>query len=255
MLKQIFIFLFFLVSQPVLAQESERNYRTGEFDVKSTIVDLLGEKTAKSYEQIFDADEELLWNVFVPANFTPENAAGVIVYFSDKYPNQVESGWKGAAEEKNFIWVSPKRARNFTNRKKLLLGVLATPLIESLYPINGSRVYVTGDRSGCDLASNAARIYPNIFSGAIYNSCKAETWKKELPPGIDLMRKHRYVFIASARSENNREIRRSLIKYNKSGIENTQFKLLSSLDGNVKLNNNHIRDIVAYLDGDIESVN
>ena len=205
---------------------------------------------AQSFANIIKPDDEFTWNVYIPDNFNPDEPSGIVLYFTDQYPNQAESGWRAAAADKNFIWVSTKNARNFISRKKILLGLLAAPLLQSKYLIEEKRIYVSGDYSGCKLASHIAKIYPNIFSGAIYNSCEVVTWKKELPPLIDQMRLNRYIFVGSSRNyEANREINRAIVKYKKTGIENTQYKLLSELSGDIKLNKKHINDFIDYLDG------
>lgn len=247
--------LALFTSQTAAFAQTGSAYNTGEFEVQSTIVDLLGAEAAKAYEKIIKPDEELRWHIYVPDSYSSDKPAGIVVFFTDRYPNQVESGWKGSAQEKNFIWISAAGIRNATDRKKLLMGVLATAMVQSLFEVDQKRIYTSGDVIGCGFASSIAKYYPNIFSGAIYTSCKAQTWRKELPPGIDLMRQHRYVFVASARSENNREIRRSLIKYNKAGIENTEFEIVSVLNMDVKLNNNQISKYISYLDGTISKIN
>ena len=59
---------------------------------------------------------------------------------------------------------------------------------------------------------------------------------------------------SSRNYEANREINRAIVKYKKAGIENTQYKLFSALDGDIKLNNNQISDFIDYLDGITDSL-
>lgn len=251
-IRTLLIFILSIYSQLFFANSQENS--PGEYDVTSTSRQILGDEMAEQFKNYIDPDDEITWNVYIPKGFDPGQASGIMVYYTDKYPNQIQSGWKTATSEKNLIWISVKAARKFTNRKKMFVGVLATPLLQSKYLIQNDRIYISGDQTGCIMASNIAMFYPNIFSGAIYIGCRAQVWGKEEPPQIELMKKNRYAFVFSGRGERNKEMRRSLIKYNKSGIDNTLLKNLTERGGggDMKLNSNHLKGIIDFLDGNAE---
>ena len=243
------LIIFQLNSFHTLAQSGQSTVRTGEFEINGTSESILGSKTAEAYSKVIKADKKVTWNVYVPEKYDPTQPAGVVVYYSTLYPNQIQSSWKTGSKEKNLIWISIKGSRNFTERRKMFLGVLAPTLLQEKYAINANRIYTTGDRSGCVSASNVAKIYSNIFTGAIYNSCEPETWRKETPEGIEYMKRGRYVFITSRRNENRVDVRRAEAKYNNAGVENTLLKTYSTLEEDVKLTAQQVMELINFLDG------
>ena len=243
------IICLLLLNNTVVAQENRSEIQIGEFELSSTSKVILGEETAKLYENILAVDKEVKWNIFVPEYYDPNSPSGVIIYFSDHYPNQIQSSWKTGTREKNLIWISPIGARYFTEKRKMILGILSLSVLQDKYSIDPTRIYVTGDRSGCQTSSNIAVLYPNIISGAIYNSCEPKTWKKTTKPAtLDIMANNHYVFINSNINKNRTDIRRAMNKYNNEGINNTLIKTIGTIEKDIKLNSRQVIDLITFID-------
>lgn len=238
-----------LLKSVSVAQGTQPNAQTGEFKITSSSHSILGNKDAKKFKNILAIDKEVKWNVFVPEHYDPTSPAGVIIYFSDRYPNQIQSGWKTGVREKNMIWISLTAARNFTEKRKMLLGILSLSLLQENYSIDPTRIYTTGDRTGCQTSSNIAKAYPNIISGAIYNSCEPKTWKEnKKPASLNLMKNNHYVFINSNINKNRTNIRRAMNKYNNEGINNTLLRTMGTIEHDIKLNSRQVIDLITFID-------
>ena len=101
------IWLLVLAALPVAAQED--GPRTGYFRVHTTPLDLLGKDGARSLSEMFELDEKLEWQLYVPTSYDPTRPAGVMVFLTHS------NTWGGsrreynpALEEANLIWAAGK---------------------------------------------------------------------------------------------------------------------------------------------------
>jgi len=168
---------------------------TGEFKSRASILELLGETSAKGYEQILPVDQPIDWQVYVPPNYDPASAAGLLVYISPQDSGRIPRKWKTLMDESNLIWVAANHSGNKVNpARRIVYSLLAVSIIAREYRVDQSRIYVSGFSGGGRIASMVATQYPWLFKGAIYN-CGVNFWEDISPKSVDLVKNNRFVFI------------------------------------------------------------
>jgi len=240
-----FIFLIiFSVNSMSFAQDIEK----GSFTIKATSEDILGFEMASSYSPVLEPDDVISWSVHVPENYDPSNPPGIMVYVGFRKLVKEPPGWMSAMDDSNLIWISANSSNSSIERKKMLLAILSLPLLQMDYVINTNRIYVAGFQHGGEIASAAARVYPNIIKGGMYINCDPRTWGKKLPPQIDVMKENRYIFVSGKQNIAKQVMRYAIRKYNKEGINNTKQMVINHMGINENIRRSKLLEAIRYLD-------
>jgi len=202
------------------AQESEPE--TGYFKVSMTPIDVIGEDGAQGLSDVFPADEELDWQLYVPHNYSADNPPGVVVYVSPRENGGPPRAWNDLLRENNLIWIGANGAGNKNPvAERALKALLAPSVLAKTYKINTERLYVAGYSGGSMTAMRVAALWPDKFKGGIYIA-GAVFWEENTPPKIDQIRENRHVFIVGTYDEAIKNTSRVYNDYKKAGVENSE---------------------------------
>ena len=203
--------------------------RTGYFQISVTPLELLGEAGATAVSTVFAPDEKLTWQLSVPENYDPEKPAGAIVFIGYAEWGGGKRVWKPILNEKNIIWIGLIGGgdKNPLN-ERMLKAILAQAVLMRDYSIDPERYYLFGYSGGAHVAAILATTRPEIFKGALYYG-DALSWAETAPPKIDLIRQNNFMFMAGARDDDVREIRRVAETYKDAGIANTETFFISNV--------------------------
>ena len=197
--------------------------RTGFFRVASTTPALLGVDGAGTVADVLAPDEELKWQLYVPRSYDASKPAGVLVFISpsDSWGGSSKS-YNPVLEENNLIWAAPLAAGDKTPmNERMLRAILVPNLLSRTYALDSSRIYVGGFAGGGYLATMLATSKPGLFRGGLFVS-GARTWEDKTPPGIEQIRKNRYVFITGTNDVALDTTRRAATAYRDDGVVHTK---------------------------------
>ncbi|MCC3860224.1 hypothetical protein [Pseudemcibacter aquimaris] len=223
MIKKSFVILILLLSTV-----SANAQKTGEYILTSTPEEVLGHD-AEQFKNIIDANANLSWEVYVPKRYNPDKPAGIMVFAGA--PNDVRPprGWYSSIEDKNLIWIAPRRSGNgSTIQQKTMLAMMAVLQITKRYSINPDRIYISGEPR---IASRAALNYPNIFKGAIFSSLNYgdnNVWDENADEKIQNALDNKFVFVSSSKTRIPQTIGYAYHKFVEAGVRKVEFLLLNS---------------------------
>ncbi len=224
-MKILAIIAFFatsLLSQNVL----ENTVKSEEFKISSTVVELLGQTFAQSFEQILPGDTPIEWAVYVPDSYDPKMPAGILVFISANNSGKIPGDWKKLMDTKNLIWIGANRSGNkIATSLRVIYAILAPTAIGQNYKINADRIYISGFSGGGRVSSMVAIDYAHLFKGAIFNS-GVNFWGKEKPKRYDEIKKNYYVFITGSKDFNLRDTKNVYNAYKKAGIPNIKLMVI-----------------------------
>ena len=218
-----------IISSLALHSHAQENSNTGRIETNTTSAEILGAENASSFEKILKTDEEIKWSMYIPKNFNPDSPPGLIVHMTQNNLAKLPFGWSSAMDEKNMIWVSLNKPGNILQNKEMLLAVLATPFVQSLYKVDRNRIYIVASAESCFPASSAMEVYPDIFKGIIYSTCEPINWKSDTPKTIEQMKENRYLFVSSNEKDVKRVMRKAYRKYADSGITKIEYMNIPKL--------------------------
>ncbi len=211
------------ITSAAWADEAKDGPRTGYFRKTTTPLELMGEDGARALADVFEPDQKLKWQLYVPHSYDPSKPAGVLVFITPK-PNWGGSrrSYNDLLEEKNLIWAGildagQKRPLN----ERVLRAILTPPLLAKDYSLDPSRIYMGGFSDGAHVAAMVSTGKPDVFKGGLFVG-GAVSWNKKVPPRIDLIRQNRYVFIAGSNDLALNTVRMTAKDYKKDGITHTK---------------------------------
>ena len=203
--------------------------RTGEFDLTYALDELLNADSTRMVESIVSPDEPISWEVYVPASYSPERPAGLLVYVSPSPFGEIPRDWKSVLDEYNLIWIS---ANNSGNRelvsRRVLFAIVGPTAVKRDYKVDDERVYVSGFSGGGKTASMVAIDHADIFIGAIYN-CGVEPWQVDKPLMIEQIRVNHYVFVTGEFDQALESTKRVYRAYKKAGIEHSKLMVIRNM--------------------------
>ena len=216
-------FLLVLVLALALPALGDDGPRTGYFRVYTTPLELLGEDGARAVAGLFDPDEKLEWQLYVPRNYDASKPAGALVFLTHR------GSWGGsrreyspALEEHNLIWAGVLGAGDHEAVNERIMRLIMTPLLlAKTYAVDPQRVYVGGFSGGAHVAAITATGKPETFKGGLFVG-GAVAWGDTLPSQIDLVRRNPYVFVAGSNDVALNTVRRTAITYREAGVERTK---------------------------------
>jgi len=207
----------------VWADEAKDGPRTGYFRIKMTAVELLGADGAQSIAGILAPDEKLEWQVYVPHSYDPSKPAGALV-FINRWGNSGGSrkSYNELLEEKNLIWAGVLDAGDQTPMdERMMRSILAPTVLAQDYALDPNRIYIGGFSGGAHVATILATGKPGLFKGGMFVGGTV-FWGDKLPPGIDVIRQNRYVFVGGSNDVALNTMRRTAGSYKDAGITNSK---------------------------------
>jgi len=203
--------------------------RTGNFQISSTLAEIVGETSARSAGEVFAPDETISWQVYVPDDYQADKPAGLLVYISPSQSGEIPRGWNRAMDEHNLIWVAANESGNSTaTSRRAILAIVAPTLIEKHYKIDRQRLYLSGLSGGGRMASMIATDQAHLFKGAIYNS-GADSWGTEPPRRLEQIKQNSYVFITGTLDQALEPTKKAYRKYKNAGVENVKLMVIRDM--------------------------
>lgn len=248
MLYRIILLLSFLILPEQVLSQDDRKTTTGKIEIITTSEEILGKELAANYEKILAPDEKIKWTMHVPETYDPLYPPGIIVHSSARNLAILPFGWNTVLKNKNLIWISLNKTGRPQQNKEMLLTVMSTAYVESIYKVNTNRIYISSLTESCIPSSATMQVYPTVFKGIIYNSCLPINWRNNIPNSIEEMKKNRYVFISSSNRELEREMRRIIRKYKDAGLENIELINLPQLRYGKNLDRRRLAQSIEFLD-------
>jgi predicted peptidase len=232
------------------AEEVGDGPRTGFFRKKLTPLELLGEDGAKSLAGIFEPDEKLSWQLYVPRSYDASRPAGVIV-FINRWGNSGGSrkSYNDLLEEKNLIWAGVLNAGDASPmNERMMRAVLAPVLLSKEYALDPARVYIGGFSGGSHVATILASGKPEMFKGGLFIGGTVAWDEGKEPTGLELMRRNRYAFLAGSNDVALTKMQRTADIYRNAGITNTTVITMHNQRQEMP-GPYYLREAIEYLDG------
>ena len=244
------VLLFLLATLPAAAQDDSP--RTGYFRVHTTPLELLGEDGARSLSEMFELDEKLEWQLYVPASYDPARPAGVIVFLT---PSNTWGGsrreYNPALEETNMIWAAVRGAGDKRPISERMLRLIMTPtMLARTYALDPERVYIGGYAGGAHVATIVATGKPELFKGGLFVG-GAVAWGDQLPARIDEVRKNPYVFVAGSNDVALNTVRKAAIAFREAGVERTELIVMPNQRQEMP-SRKYLLDAIDLLDGKVD---
>jgi predicted esterase len=126
-------------------------------------------KTTRSLGDDYRINDET-YSVYVPSDYTPDAAYGLLVWVSAGERGDMPRGWEALMDRHKLIWIGAHRSGNRHNlpKRRIPLALDAVFNMRQKYNIDTDRIYVSGISGGGRVASFLAMHYPDVFSGGIF---------------------------------------------------------------------------------------
>jgi len=245
---QVLAALLIAMTSATWADESKDGPRTGYFRKTVTPAEMLGADGAKAVADVFEADDELKWQLYVPHNYDPSKPAGVIV-FINRWGNSggSQKSYNDLLTEKNLIWAGALDAGDPAPMNERIMRAILTPIMLSKeYALDPSRIYVGGFSGGAHVANIVSTSKPGMFKGGLFVG-GAVSWGDKVPTGIELMRQNRYIFAAGSNDVALKAVQRTLNAYRGEGVEHTKLIIMHNQRQEMP-GPKYLREAVEFLD-------
>lgn len=242
-----FLFFVLLITFVRVLNAQQANQGTGEFTISSTVLDIMGETDAPSFANKISITDPIEWEVYVPQNYDPRKASGILVFINSRNNGKIEEEWKVVMENTNLIYIGANNSGNdIAIAQRVAYAIIAPRLINNTYYIDPDRIYVSGFSGGSRVASMVATEYNSLFKGAIYNS-GANYWGEEAKASYDEMKSNYYVFITGTEDFNLEDTKQVYNTYQNIGVKNSKLVILPDM-AHKRPDAGHLEDAVNYLD-------
>jgi pimeloyl-ACP methyl ester carboxylesterase len=153
----------------ILSSNAEMAHRMLSPLTSAKIPSRLAETGKQLRDQPIDLSQESFL-LYVPS--PPRTSYGLIVFVSPWRDSRLPDGWGSVLDRYGIIFVSALRSGNeqSTLGRRLPLALLAEQNVVRRYPVDPTRIYVSGFSGGARVATRLAVGYPDVFRGAILNS-------------------------------------------------------------------------------------
>jgi hypothetical protein len=143
--------------------------------------------------------------VYLPANYTPGQAFGLIDYVSAfDSVERLPDGWAEVLQRNKLLFVAPLNAGNHIDQERRCgLAVLGALEMMRYYNVDKNRVYAAGISGGARTASDLGLTQSDIFSGTIQD-CGTDFYRdvpKRYATGDTDTNGNHYGLVASTASE------------------------------------------------------
>ena len=237
--------LFLIHPYSVYAQNN--NVQTGSFTLNGSLNSILGEEAAKSFVELIDPNTQITWEIDVPEDYDPTTPPGVMVYVSPQNIINIPNGWLDVTRNRNLIFIGARESGNdILVKKRIVMSIMALPLIQALYNIDTNRIYISGFSGGGRIASMVSTKYPHIFDGALYN-CGVNFWEDVNDDQLNLIKRHNYVFLTGTEDFNLQDTKNVYAKYKKAGVKNIKLIVIPRMK-HANPNKSRFEKAIEYVD-------
>jgi hypothetical protein len=203
--------------------------QTGKFQLSSSMLQVVGESTARHTEKFVAPDELLTWEIYVPENYQPDNPPGLMVYISPTPSGEIPRDWETVMEDRNLIWVAANGSGNSVIvARRAIFAMIAPTLIQKQYKIDAARVYLSGLSGGGKMASMVATDNAHLFKGAIYN-CGVDFWQRDPPKRFEQIKQNHYVFVTGTLDQALEPTKKVYKQYRQAGVENIKLMVIRNM--------------------------
>ena len=224
--------------------------RTGYFRIATTPLELLGEQGATRLSDVFEPDETLEWQLYVPANYDAARPAGVVVFVNRNERGGGRKTYNPVFDEKNLIWMGPINAGDGAPvNERIMKSILAPVLLAQSYAVDPARIYVGGFSGGAHVAAILATSKPELFRGSLFVG-GARFWEERTPERLDVVRQNRYVFLVGQNDVALDTVRRTVQSYRGAGVTNTKLIMMQNMRQEMP-GPGYLADAIDYLDGTV----
>jgi predicted peptidase len=218
-----------LTAYITIVSAQEVNAQHGEHTATSSVLELLGEINAQSFENKISINEPVEWEIYVPENYDPDIPAGVLVFINSRDSGKIVPEWIELMDKHNLIWIGANESGNkISISKRVAYAILAPKLLNNSYVINPERIYISGFSGGGRVSSMVATEYNQIFKGAIYNS-GANFWGETSLSRYEEMKNNYYVFITGTEDFNLEDTKEVYNAYKNAGINNSKLIVIPNM--------------------------
>lgn len=209
-----------LATSIAIADDNAATPQTGFFNLSFTPLELLGQDGLAKAEYVLRGEDELSWQLYVPANYDSSRPAGVMVYVSPTNKGGPPRVWSVLLEQNNMIWIGANQSGNrVAVGKRMFYAMLAPKVVATRYAVNVNRIYVSGFSGGGKTAGLVMAANPDLFRGGVYIG-GAEMWgTNNPPPRLDIIQNNYHVFMTGTEDFNERLTRRVYAAYKNAGVE------------------------------------
>jgi dienelactone hydrolase len=223
------IFMALLFCLPGQAQTQISHPKTGTYDHKVRLSEIVTDDQLAKFSTIYKEDENLSWRIVVPTNYDPNDPPGVFIYVSPTRKGTPPRDWIAVLERQNLIYISAHRAGNRVPvNRRMSNAVLGLTLITSMYKTDPKRFYVSGFSGGARTSTMIVEHLPNIFTGALFIG-GAKEWRGEKDEIKSTLKNGAYVFLTGTRDHTRRETHRTYWEYRKAGVERIKLMIIKKL--------------------------
>jgi poly(3-hydroxybutyrate) depolymerase len=203
--------------------------QTGKYQLSSSMLQVVGESTARHTEKLIAPDELLTWEIYVPENYRSDNPPGLMVYISPTPSGEIPRDWETVMEDRNLIWVAANESGNSVIvARRAIFAMIAPTLIQKQYKVDTARVYLSGLSGGGKMASMVATDNAHLFKGAIYN-CGVDFWQRDPPQRFEQIKQNHYVFVTGTFDQALEPTKKVYKQYRKAGVENIKLMVIRNM--------------------------
>ena len=212
------------------AANEDSGPKTGYFEVKTTLTEMVGEAAARSFSESLAPGATISWQLYVPPKYSAENPPGILVFISSSRRGGPPRAWNDTLEAHNLIWIGANNAGGTAPvMERIVTAIIAPLVLKGEYLVDFNRSYIAGYADGGQVASMVMMSKPEQFRGGIYLGA-AEAWDGEAPLKVDLIRENRHAFLIGANDDGIKDMLRTYNRYKKAGVEHAQL---------IRMRNNH----------------
>ena len=234
---------------------AERNYETGSYIERATLVSLVGETGSRLYAGSFAPDHNLEFEIYVPKSYNPSTPAGLLVYVSPIASGSIPNSWQEVFDRRNLIWVSINDSGNSMPAEQRIAETrLSLAFILKNYVIDSRRTYVSGMSGGSQIATMASSLYPDLFKGGIFlcgvnpwSERDPDPWVEDPPASLDVIRQNRYVFLSGTEDFKLAAVARAYRLFKKAGITGSKLIVIEDMEHDLPAAEDYDRAL-EYLD-------
>lgn len=186
--------------------------------------------------------EELTYAVTVPNDYTPSKPMGLFVWISAGDSGKAPREFVEPLAKHGFIYIgADKTGNNYPGSRRYGAAIDAVTNMVSLYNIDPSRIYVSGNSGGGRCASRIGIMYPEVFTGGAFYVIGCDFWDNLEVPGnakgafwsgfwpqkdmklIKQAKDHHYVFLTGSKDFNQPGTIAAYKAYMKQGFANCTY--------------------------------
>lgn len=121
--------------------------------------------------------EEMTYAVTVPANYDPSKPMGLFVWISAGDSGKAPREFVEPLAKHGFIYIgADKTGNNYPEPRRHGAAIDAVTNMVSLYNIDPSRIYVSGNSGGGRCASRIGIMFPEVFTGGAFYVIGCDFW-------------------------------------------------------------------------------